>query len=115
MENLVTDALLRRVRLRDVIHCVMMVLTILLTDGSKVFGVWLRLLTQIRTDIVQILHLFAFIVLYKTLIGTQMLWLFGVETVGDLVEHLVVDLVQHVVSVCFIKHIPVGSTTLSHG
>ena len=50
-----------------------MVLTMLLVDRGHLLGVMLLLLTQFRPDIVQILHLFAFIVLYKTLIGTQML------------------------------------------
>ena len=76
-------------------------------------GIVGRICCQIRSDVVQVIHLFAFVVFEQALVGAQVLLIIRVETMGDAIERLSVDLMQDVLTVGLLEHVSVVASTLS--
>ena len=106
--DLVADRLFRGVRRRwDIFHCVMV---FVVPGWGMLFTI---LWEEVRADVVQIIHLFALVVLEKAFVGAEMLLFFGVEAVGNPVEHLWGNLVKDVLTVSLAKIVHVVAATLS--
>ena len=76
-------------------------------------GIVGRICCQIRSDVFQVIHLFAFVVFEQALVGAQVLLIIRVETMGDAIERLSVDLMQDVLTVGLLEHVSVVASTLS--
>lgn len=117
LENFVANTLFGRVLVGNVIHGMMLrVVNVMLSSRCMRFvieGVGRRICCQIRSDVVQVVHLFAFVVFEQALVGAQVLLIVRVETVGDAVERLSVDLVEDVLTIGLLEHVSVVTATLS--
>ena len=117
LENFVANTLFGRVLVRNVIHGMMLrVINVMLSSRCMLFviqGIVGRICCQIRSDVVQVIHLFAFVVFEQALVGAQVLLIIRVETMGDAIERLSVDLMQDVLTVGLLEHVSVVASTLS--
>ena len=69
---------------------------------------------QLWLDVVEVVHLFAFVVFEKTLVGAQLFLVVRVEAVCNAVECLGFNLMQHILTVSLSERVSVVITTLSH-
>ncbi len=113
-QHLVTNALLRRLGFGNVIDSIVVFGVVLEVQVVKTIGCWAAIAIgcKVRTDTVQVVHLFALVVLEKALVCAQILTLFGVEALGDAIKSVGGHLFKHVFPIGLSQIVDVVGATL---